>query len=124
MSFRVADNVSRLGEVAEHKTSLELQMFNKAQIMIEGQKPNNSTSAAILPMQCYVQCGDNLELLKSQPNESVNMISQSGHADVLDSKWRLIQLICYPNIHPSSLLHWKLNQYAFRSTFLLHWDVT
>ena len=29
---------------------------------------------AILPMQCYVQCGDNLELLKSQPNESVNMI--------------------------------------------------
>jgi len=49
-------------------------MFNKAQIMIEGQKPNNSTSAAILPMQCYVQCGDNLELLKSQPNESVNMI--------------------------------------------------
>ena len=42
--------------------------------MIEGQKPNNSTSAAILPMQCYVQCGDNLELLKSQPNESVNMI--------------------------------------------------
>jgi site-specific DNA-methyltransferase (adenine-specific) len=25
-------------------------------------------------MQCYVQCGDNLELLKSQPNESVNMI--------------------------------------------------
>ena len=23
---------------------------------------------------CYVQCGDNLELLKSQPNESVNMI--------------------------------------------------
>lgn len=29
---------------------------------------------AILPSPCYVQCGDNLELLKSQPNESVNMI--------------------------------------------------
>jgi len=29
---------------------------------------------AILPNPCYVQCGDNLELLKSQPNESVNMI--------------------------------------------------
>ena len=42
--------------------------------LFEIQKPNNSTSAAILPMQCYVQCGDNLELLKSQPNESVNMI--------------------------------------------------
>ena len=49
-------------------------MFNKAQNMIEEQNPNNSTETAILPMQCYVQCGDNLELLKSQPNESVNMI--------------------------------------------------
>lgn len=29
---------------------------------------------AILPNPCYVQCGDNLELLKSQPNESVDMI--------------------------------------------------
>ena len=29
---------------------------------------------AILPNPCYVQCDDNLELLKSQPNESVNMI--------------------------------------------------
>ena len=29
---------------------------------------------AILPNPCYVQCGDNLELLKSQPNESVNII--------------------------------------------------
>ena len=74
MECSITANVSRLGEVAEHKTSLELQMFNKAQIMIEGQKPNNSTSAAILPNPCYVQCGDNLELLKSQPNESVNMI--------------------------------------------------
>lgn len=42
--------------------------------MIEEQKPNNSTETAILPMQCYVQCCDNLELLKSQSNESVNMI--------------------------------------------------
>lgn len=30
-------------------------MFNKAQMMIEEQMLNNSTSAAILPMQCYVQ---------------------------------------------------------------------
>ena len=37
-------------------------------------KVEQSTPSAILPMQCYVQCGDNLELLKSQPNESVNMI--------------------------------------------------
>ena len=29
---------------------------------------------AILPNPCYVQCGDNLKILKSQPNESVNMI--------------------------------------------------
>lgn len=49
-------------------------MFNKAQMTIKEQKPNKSTETAILPMQCYVQCGDNLELLKSQPNESVNMI--------------------------------------------------
>ncbi len=33
-----------------------------------------STDALLLPSSCYVQCGDNLELLKSQPNESVNMI--------------------------------------------------
>lgn len=30
-------------------------MFNTAQKMIEDIKPNNSTEAAILPMQCYVQ---------------------------------------------------------------------
>lgn len=29
---------------------------------------------SILPSTCYVQCCDNLELLKSQPNESVDMI--------------------------------------------------
>lgn len=29
-------------------------MFNTAQMMIEKQKPNNSTETAILPMQCYV----------------------------------------------------------------------
>jgi DNA modification methylase len=28
----------------------------------------------LLQSTCYVQCGDNMELLKSQPNESVNMI--------------------------------------------------
>ena len=32
-------------------------MFNTAQMMIEEQKPNNSTETAILPMQCYVQGG-------------------------------------------------------------------
>lgn len=30
-------------------------MFNTVQMMIEEQKSNNSTEAAILPMQCYVQ---------------------------------------------------------------------
>lgn len=54
-------------------------MFNTAQNMIEEQKLNNSTETAILPMQCYVQGGDNMELLKSQPNESVNMI----YSDIL-----------------------------------------
>ena len=34
----------------------------------------DSTSARLTQNPCYVQCGDNLELLKSQPNESVNMI--------------------------------------------------
>ena len=29
---------------------------------------------AILPNPCYVQCCDNVELLKSQPNESVDLI--------------------------------------------------
>jgi len=34
----------------------------------------NSTTPPLAYSECYVQCGDNLELLKSQPNESVNMI--------------------------------------------------
>ena len=42
--------------------------------MIKENTVEQSTPSAILPMQCYVQGGDNLELLKSQPNESVNMI--------------------------------------------------
>ena len=38
------------------------------------QKLSDSTDTAIAYSTCYVQCGDNLELLKTQPNESVNMI--------------------------------------------------
>ena len=37
-------------------------------------KVENGTDATIAAIPCYVQCDDNLELLKSQPNESVNMI--------------------------------------------------
>ena len=35
---------------------------------------NSSTEAQMTQNPCYVQCGDNLELLKSQPNESVDLI--------------------------------------------------
>lgn len=42
-----------------------LKIMNKVEL-------KNETS--ILPSTCYVQCCDNLELLKSQPNESVDMI--------------------------------------------------
>ena len=38
------------------------------------QKLSDSTDTAIAYSTCYVQCGDNLELLKSQPNESVDLI--------------------------------------------------
>ena len=38
------------------------------------QELSDSTNTAIAYSTCYVQCGDNLELLKTQPNESVNMI--------------------------------------------------
>jgi site-specific DNA-methyltransferase (adenine-specific) len=41
---------------------------------IESTKLQDSTQPPLLQNGCYVQCGDNLELLKSQPNESVNMI--------------------------------------------------
>ena len=44
-----------------------MKMNNDKMHNVQGQ-------SAILPNPCYVQCGDNLELLKSQPNESVNMI--------------------------------------------------
>ena len=35
---------------------------------------DSSSTAPMTQNPCYVQCGDNLELLKTQPNESVNMI--------------------------------------------------
>lgn len=35
---------------------------------------DSGNTAPMTQNPCYVQCGDNLELLKSQPNESVNMI--------------------------------------------------
>ena len=38
------------------------------------QKLSDSTDTAIAYSTCYVQCCDNLELLKSQPNESVDLI--------------------------------------------------
>ena len=38
------------------------------------QNVENIDETPLLQSTCYVQCGDNLELLKSQPNESVNMI--------------------------------------------------
>jgi len=41
---------------------------------IESAKLQDSTQPPLLQNGCYVQCCDNLELLKSQPNESVNMI--------------------------------------------------
>jgi len=41
---------------------------------IESTKLQDSTQPPLLQNGCYVQCLDNLELLKSQPNESVNMI--------------------------------------------------
>jgi len=41
---------------------------------IESTKFQYSTQPPLLQNGCYVQCGDNLELLKSQPNESINMI--------------------------------------------------
>ena len=40
---------------------------------------DRNTEAPMTQNPCYVQCGDNLELLKSQPNESVNMI----YSDIL-----------------------------------------
>ncbi len=41
-------------------------MINKAQMMIEEQKPNNSTETAILPMQCYMplRFTNDLEILQ------------------------------------------------------------
>jgi DNA modification methylase len=53
--WQISYNVFGLGEVAETKSKIELQMFNTPQKMIEEQMLNNSTPAAILPMQCYVQ---------------------------------------------------------------------
>jgi len=46
MLFKVTYNGSRLGEVAEHKTSLELQMFK---LKIKCQTKNLT---AILPSRC------------------------------------------------------------------------
>ena len=53
---------------------MELLTIKMQQMTIESTNDNIPTAPAITYSECYVQCGDNLELLKSQPNESVNMI--------------------------------------------------
>ena len=53
---------------------MELLTIKIRQMTIESTDIQNSTNTAIAYSTCYVQCSDNLELLKSQPNESVNMI--------------------------------------------------
>ena len=67
-------------------------MFNKAQKMIEEQKPNNSTETAILPMQCYVPCGlelnkiyneSNLDTMKRMPDNFVDLTVTSPPYDNL-----------------------------------------
>lgn len=77
-----------IGEVAE----IELQIFNTAQMMIEEQKPNNSTETAILPMQCYVPCGlelnkiyneSNLDTMKRMPDNFVDLTVTSPPYDNL-----------------------------------------
>ena len=47
--------------------------------MIRDTELQNTTEPAIAYSACYVQCGDNLELLKSQPNESVDL----NYCDIL-----------------------------------------
>ena len=67
-------------------------MFNTAQKMIEEQKPNNSTETAILPMQCYVPCGlelnkiyneSNLDTMKRMPDNFVDLTVTSPPYDNL-----------------------------------------
>jgi site-specific DNA-methyltransferase (adenine-specific) len=69
-------------------------MFNKAQKMIEEQKPNNSTETAILPMQCYVQPfwkhsdieiynESNLETMKRMPDNCIDLTVTSPPYDDL-----------------------------------------
>ena len=67
-------------------------MFIKAQMMIEEQKPNNSTETAILPMQCCVQYGlelnkiyneSNLDTMKRMPDNFVDLTVTSPPYDNL-----------------------------------------
>ena len=60
--------------------------------MIEEQKPNNSTETAILPMQCYVPCGlelnkiyneSNLDTMKRMPDNFVDLTVTSPPYDNL-----------------------------------------
>lgn len=61
-------------------------------MMIEEQKPNNSTETAILPMQCYVPCGlelnkiyneSNLDTMKRMPDNFVDLTVTSPPYDNL-----------------------------------------
>jgi len=67
-------------------------MFNTEQNMIEEQKPNNSTETAILPMQCCVQYGlelnkiyneSNLDTMKRMPDNFVDLTVTSPPYDNL-----------------------------------------
>ena len=67
-------------------------MFNTPQKMIEEQNINNSTETAILPMQCYVPCGlelnkiyneSNLDTMKRMPDNFVDLTVTSPPYDGL-----------------------------------------
>ena len=57
------------------KKSTQIQGFPKDYKLIVTQtEQKNTTAPAITYSDCYVQCCDNLDLLKSHPSESVDLI--------------------------------------------------
>jgi len=75
-------------------------MFNKAQMMIEKQKPNNITETAIFPMQCYTL---RIELEKLGRFVTINQPSITDEEGMelcqkrikaLNTIWELLNEVC------------------------------
>jgi len=79
---------------------IELQMFNKAQMIIKEQKPSNSTETDILPMQCYTLRIQLEKLARFVAINQPSIMDEEGmelcqkRIGALNTIWELLDEVC------------------------------